>query len=274
MKKTIASAFLLCAALTSCAIAPGRHVLVDNPAPLGRDVFKAVSPDQFESASFTSSRGTELPYRLLRPSKLSQGQTYPLVVQLHGSGGIGTDNLSQLERLAKSWAMPEVRDRYQAFVLIPQFPIRSANYGPAAPDQHAVASAALQDALELVAQFAAVNPVDKSRLYATGFSMGGSAAWLLPTIGPGVFAGIVPISGVAPPDSQAGTFIHLPVLAIHGNADEENPITADRRFVQTIANQGARQVSLREYQGLDHQPPADIYPGFWWRDWLFRQQRK
>jgi predicted peptidase len=176
--------------------------------------------------------------------------------------------------MAKSWAMPDVRDRYQAFVLIPQFPIRSANYGPASPDQHAIPSQALNDALELVTAFSSANPVDRSRIYATGFSMGGSAAWLLPCIAPGVFAAIVPISGVAPPDSEAANFSNLPILAIHGNADTENPITADRRFIQAIASHGARQVLLREYQGLEHQPPSDMYPGFWWRDWLFSQQRK
>lgn len=274
MTKTIAFGIFLCAALASCTTAPRQHDLIANPTPLGRDIFSAVSPNRFESGSFTSSRGMQVPYRLLRPSKLSPGNTYPLVVQLHGSGGIGTDNLSQLERMAKSWAMPDVRDRYQAFILIPQFPIRSANYGPPAPDQHAVASQALSDAMELVREFSSVHPVDKSRIYATGFSMGGSAAWLLPSQAPEVFAAIAPISGIAPPDSQVANFTNLPVLAIHGGSDMENPIVADRRFIRTIASHGGQQVSLREYVGLEHQPPADIYPGFWWRDWLFRQRRR
>ena len=104
--------------------------------------------------------------------------------------------------------------------------------------------------------------------------MGGSAAWLLPVTSPGLFAGIVPMSGIAPSNSQAINFAKLPVLVIHGNADMENPITADKRFVQAIASQGGQQITLREYKGLEHQPPADIYPGFWWRDWLFSQQLK
>jgi predicted peptidase len=163
--------------------------------------------------------------------------------------------------MAKSWAMPGVRDRCQAFILIPQFPIRSANYGPPSPNQHATPSQALSGALELINEFSSMNPVDKSRIYATGFSMGGSAAWLFPSIAPDVFAGIVPISGVAPPNSQAAKFYNLPVLAIHGNADTENPITADRRFVQAIAIRGGRQVSLREYQGLEHQLLPISTPG-------------
>lgn len=275
MKTAAAFTFLLCAALAGCATTSRpHHALIDNATPLARDIFDAVSPAQFESASFTSSRGTVVPYRLLRPSRLSPGKIYPLVVQLHGSGGVGTDNLAQLERMAKSWAIPDVRDRYQAFILIPQFSIRSANYGPASPDQYATASLALNDAVELVNNFSSTNPVDKSRIYASGFSMGGSAAWLLPSIAPEMFAGIVPISGVAPPDSLVEDFVHLPVFVIHGSADSENPIYADRRFTAAIANHGGRNAWLREYRGLVHQPPSDIHPGFWWRDWLFGQQRK
>ncbi len=274
MRTSAALIFCLGVALTCCATSHQTQQLVKNATPLDRELFNAVSADQFESASFISSRGTTLPYRLLRPTKQTPGKAYPLVVQLHGSGGIGTDNLGQLDRMAKSWAMPEIRDRYQAFVLIPQFPIRSANYGPVAPDQHAVHSQALNDAFELINDFSSANPVDASRVYATGFSMGGSATWLLPQLAPGVFAGIVPVSGIAPPNAQAVNFITLPVLAIHGNADTENPITADKRFIEAISSQGGRNATLREYEGLDHQPPSDLYPGYWWRDWLFNQSRK
>ncbi len=262
-----------CTALASGAGADVRHETIDNATPLARNLFDAVALDQFERATFTTSRGSSLPYRLLRPSKLQPGKTYPLVIQLHGSGGIGSDNAGQLERLAKAWAMPELRERYQAFILVPQLADRSANYGPAAPDQHAEAAPALSDALELINALAARAPVDRSRIYATGFSMGGSAAWLLPCLAPELFAGIVPISGIAPPDDQASKFTHLPVLAMHGNADPENPITADRRFIRALTGQGAQHVAWREYTGLDHQPPADVYPGLWWRDWLFAQRR-
>ena len=273
MKSKAVFALLLLLSLSGCVTTSNNQLIVD-PTPLGKNLFNSISPDQFESGTFTSSRGTKLAYRVLRPSYAVADRAYPLVVQLHGSGGIGTDNLGQMERMAKSWAMPEIRTRYQSFVLVPQFPIRSANYGPASPDQHAVASAALADLLELVEKFAASQPVDSSRIYATGFSMGGSAAWLLPQLAPEMFAAIVPFSGIAPPDIQAGNFVDLPILAIHGNMDTENPITADRRFIKAIRDQGGKKVTLREYQGLEHQPPADAYPGFWWRDWLFQKHRK
>ena len=52
----------------------------------------------------------------------------PLVVILHGSGEIGTDNERQLTRLALAWARDETRRAFPAFVLAPQMPARSAIY--------------------------------------------------------------------------------------------------------------------------------------------------
>jgi predicted peptidase len=195
-------------------------------------------------------------------------------LQLHGSGGIGTDNVMQLDRLAKTWAMPDLRVRYQAYILVPQFPVRSANYGPPSPDQHAQSTSALGAALELVEEFISHHAVDKSRVYAVGFSMGGSAAWLAPTLRPNLFAAVVPVSGIAPANSFAPIFRDLPALAIHGNSDTENPITADRRFTNEILGIGGKNMLFREYEGLDHQLPAQIFPGYWWRDWLFEQHRR
>lgn len=268
-----ALSLLFCAVATGCASGSIRREIVGNPAPLAKDVVASIEPLEFAAAEFKASDGTVLQYRFLLPSRYVQGKRYPLVLQLHGSGGIGTDNLKQIDRLAKTWAMPDVRERYQAYILIPQFPVRSANYGPPAEDQHAEHSATLNAALELVDEFALNHAVDRSRIYAVGFSMGGSAAWLSPTLRPTLFAAVVPISGIAPADSFAPIFKRLPTLAIHGNSDTENPITADLRFVHEVNRVGGKKIQLREYQGLDHQLPEEIYPGYWWRDWLFEQHR-
>ena len=37
-----------------------------------------------------------LPYRLLPPPEVHGGQRYPLVIVLHGSDAVGTDNRAQL----------------------------------------------------------------------------------------------------------------------------------------------------------------------------------
>ena len=60
------------------------------------------------------------------------GQRVPLIVVLHGSGAIGDDNRRQLGKLALSWAAPAIRAKFPAYILVPQFPERSANYAPSA----------------------------------------------------------------------------------------------------------------------------------------------
>lgn len=265
---------LVYALVTSCTSSAVQQERIQGIRPLGKNVFESVSANEFQGEKFQAPDGTTVSYRLLAPSHLKAGTIYPLILQLHGSGGIGEDNVSQLDRLAKSWAMPEVRERYQAFVLIPQFHIRSANYGPVTPDQKSEPSEALKSAMELVKDFSSRHPVDQSRTYAVGFSMGGSAAWLSPMLEPSLFAAIVPISGIAPDDSLASIYRNLPILVIHGGSDSENPITSDRRFYKSIKDAGGRKIMLREYEGLDHELPSDIYPGFWWRDWLFGKTRR
>lgn len=103
--------------------------------------------------------------------------------------------------------------------------------------------------------------------------MGGSATWLSLLARPDLFAAALPISGIAPDRARANALKHIPILVLHGDADTENPIDADREMVAAIRAVGGRQVRMRTYAGLAHLPPGDLVPGDWWRDWLFAQHR-
>lgn len=258
--------------LGACASRPPIERIAGIP-PIDRSQVASVPLEAFESGEFVARDGMRLRYRLLPPQDPQPGQRYPLVLQLHGSGGIGDDNQRQMETMAKAWALPDVRSRYPAWVLVPQFPIRSANYDDPKVPRSAQASPALAAALELVDHVVAARAVDRQRIYATGFSMGGSAAWLAPLLRPDLFAAAVPVAGIAPPSDQGQPLIALPLLVLHGDADTENPIDSDRRMVAHLHALGGKQVRLREYAGLAHMPPADQLPGTWWRDWLFAQRR-
>ena len=51
---------------------------------------------EFERKTFTAEDGTELNYRLLRPSETAKAKKFPLIIFLHGLGERGTDNQKQL----------------------------------------------------------------------------------------------------------------------------------------------------------------------------------
>jgi predicted peptidase len=264
----------LCLGLAACATTGGVEVVRGTP-PLDRSATRGLTADDFRAAVFTADDGTTLPYRLLAPARLEPGRRYPLVVQFHNSGAIGRDNRAQIERdiSARAWALPAIRARHPAFVLVPQFPVRSADYDDPQAPRSAHAGPPLASALAMVAAIAREHPIDPDRIYASGFSMGGSTTWLAALERPGLFAAAVPIGAVAPDRGLAGKLTALPLLVLHGDQDHENPIQSDRDMVAAIRRAGGRQARLREYAGLAHQPPGDLIPGHWWRDWLFAQRR-
>lgn len=266
-------ALLLSAALGACASVDTGIDRVESTPVLDPAVLKALPDSGFEAGEFRAKNGVRIPYRWLAPGNADPDERYPLVVVMHGSGQIGEDNAAQLNGFARTWASPEIRGRYPVFVLVPQFPTRSAEYDDPAKPQLARATPALSAALEAVDAFVAEHPVDPRRIYVTGFSMGGSASWLAPLLRPDLFAAAVPMSGIAPDRESASRLTGLPILALHGDADTENPIDSDRAMIAAIRAAGGERARLREYAGLDHRVAGDVFFGTWWRDWMFEQRR-
>jgi predicted esterase len=105
--------------------------------------------------------------------------------------------------------------------------------------------------------------------------MGASAATQAVLQKPAMFAAGVAFSGIAPEREAAARLSGTPLLIVHGNADTENPIEADRAMFAALRGLPGAGASVRflEYQGMQHQVPADMLLSTAWRDWLFAQQR-
>src|SRR5580692_7164791 len=73
---------------------------------------------KFEAHSFRGRNGNMMPYRLFRPTNGSG--SLPLVLYLHGSGGLGDDNSRQISGGnvfgTHIWAFDENQSRFPAFV--------------------------------------------------------------------------------------------------------------------------------------------------------------
>ena len=232
-----------------------------------------IDPDLFQAGAFADPSGPPIRYRLLSPATVEPGRRYPLVVVFHGAGEIGTDALGHLDRFPKTWARPEVRERFPAFVLAPQMPERSALYdGPSEkPDRASRPGPPLATALALVDSLRQSLPVDADRVYAVGFSMGASTTWNALGLRPDLWAAAIPISGVPNP-SLADAVAQTPVWVVHGTADTANPIGPDRAMAEALRQRGA-EVRFWEVDGLWHAVPPRLLAGTEMMEWLFAHSR-
>ncbi|MQA23783.1 alpha/beta hydrolase [Rugamonas rivuli] len=90
----------------------------------------------------------------------------------------------------------------------------------------------------------------------------------------GMFVAAAAFSGIAPERAAAAQLKDLPLLLVHGNADTENPIEADRAMFAALQRQpGGAKARFIEYQGMEHMVPPDMLLSPVWRDWLFAQHK-
>jgi len=249
-------------------------IAVGHPRIAQRQSGAAAAPDLRDLLEARTARlpSGSLPYRLLRPGSDESGKR-PLVILLHGSGAIGSDNAAQLGPLVRSWATDESRRRFPSFVVAPQVSVRSVDYGP---DSDELPSSRPGPAYALILEFVdwalSTLPIDCSRVYVMGFSMGGSTALRLLLDRPRTFAGAVALGAVPPPRSRAPEAVYTPVLLVHGEEDSENPAAGALAWAHALRAAGGGPTA-RLYPGVGHQPPPDFLAAPDWQEWLFAQAR-
>ena len=224
--------------------------------------------------TFKSSDGLLLPYRLLSPTSVDSSKRYPLVLSLHGAGERGCDNATQLKNGVNEFYLAH-RERYPAFVLAPQCPEgqRWVEVDWTNPS-HVMAdhpSAPLQAVIELLDAAERELPIDRSRVYVVGLSMGGFGTWELLARQPERFAAAVPICGGA--DLATAPRVRLvPVWAFHGAAD---PVVGVQRSATMVEALRALGVSVRytEYPEVGHDAWVHAFAEPELAPWLFGRHR-
>ena len=190
----------------------------------------------------TSGDGSQLPYRLYVPDNPDSGNGNPLILFLHGWGEKGTDNESQL---GQAGGLIEAARRNDSFLLAPQVPVG----GNWVADTISVVGEILQNTQDSYA-------VDSSRIYVTGYSMGGFGTLNSMLIFPEVFAAAVPMhSSISP---AAGRHIdHIPTWGFNGELDA----SAERmsELLQVMASAGLADIRYTELAGLGHSGWDDVY---------------
>lgn len=225
---------------------------------------------------FEDSINTAMPYRMLSPEKMAEGEKYPLILFLHGSGERGNDNESQLTNGASVFSNPMNAEKYPAFVVFPQCTDKtwtgridenSFVPGAATPEE----SPTEKMLMSLVDNLVDNNPIDTDRIYIIGISMGGIAAYDLVCRYPEKFAAAVPICGAINPDRLTGAK-DVKFLIFHGEIDDEIPAICSRAAYKTLKSAGS-DVDYIELACVGHEcwPWAFNYPDL--LPWLFAKSK-
>jgi len=257
------------------ALAPGAPNSPERLALVQEFRKQAEGIDQaFEARTYKGD--LVMPYRLFRPKATS---TLPLVVYLHGSGGLGDDNLKQLGLGnvfgTRLWALPENQKRFPCYVVAPQTDRGWVRYGEPSPgDSIARVEPGLGDgarlALEVIDALVRELPIDARRIYLTGQSMGGAGAWHLLAQRPNLFAAGAICCGSRSADAVEG--IRTPVWNFHGDADRTVPVEISRERISALRKAGAHPLST-EYAGVGHNVWEWAYTEPSLLSWIFSKRR-
>lgn len=207
----------------------------------------------------TSPEG--LNFQLYGNPKWKGTERYPLLIWLHGAGQSGSDNEAQMGGATKPFSDPANQEERPCFVLAPQCPDRNIGF------KDAVAS----NLMTLVKSLCDSLPIDESRLYLTGSSMGGSGSWRIGTEYPGVFAAIVPLCGGGDP-SKAAALKETPIWAFHGDKDEDVPLERSTSMIEAIKAAGGTKAQLSILEGEGHLIASGVYAKPELHEWIFQQR--
>nr|WP_231134637.1 cellulose binding domain-containing protein [Motilibacter deserti] len=235
--------------------ARGRLELAASALPVTTTSTVTPIVDDFLAATFTSTAGQALNYRLFVPEayrdKPRAKTFYPMVVFLHGGGERGLNNLSQItaNQGATAFADPSRQATDPSFVLAAQVPAPPAGQGWTTP---AIQAALIQLIDSLVADY----PVDPDRLYLTGLSLGGIGSFdILPRY-PTKFAGAIIIAASGDP-ARMPLMKDVPIWVTHSVDDPTVSYTnGSLRLVNAL--EAAGSVVVRDtWPGNLPEPEAD-----------------
>lgn len=213
------------------------------PGPGLALLIQVKSPRENHKRTFLSGIDGSVQHYAVNPARTSPGAPPPaLILSVHGAS---VEAVNQAGSYApKSWAHIVA-------------PTNRRPYGFDWEDWGRM------DALEVLADFTARYPVDASRVYLTGHSMGGHGAWILGALFPDRFAAVGPSAGwisfrtyASRQRSEGGTEAEklasrpllqgdtlalvrnldgLGVYILHGDKDESVPVGQARQMVQALS---------------------------------------
>ena len=223
---------------------------------------------------YKTSFGEQLPYQIYLP-KIEEGQKVPIILFLHGAGERGNDNKRQTAHGFHPLVNFSKNNNKPAIIISPQCPKGmqwvNVKWNTKAHDLPEFPSTPLRLALELLDIKVNSLPVDKSRIYISGLSMGGYGTWDAISRKPNYFAAALPLCGGAD-TKQAAKLSKMPIWTVHGDKDGAIPVSRSRDMVKALKDAGSN-ITYTEHPGVGHNVWTKTYADQKILNWLFSQRK-
>ena len=257
-------------------------LLLGCSAPTAPPVAAETLPKgQYSTLQFTNKAGLVMQYDLYLPATYTAEAKLPLLVMMHGLGP--PDPVKR----KKGWGLPFLKmnaaynEANHAAIICE--PVANAQWCRKCWDEtgwktgshtHDLAAppAGIAMVLELIPVLLQQYGCDTNRVYVSGVSNGGYAAWDLLLYRPDLFAAAVPICGAGDPP-KAARFAALPIWAFHGTADGTVPVAGTREMIAALEAAGGKPKATYFEDGKHAiWNQAWQTPGL--LEWLFAQSRR
>ena len=195
------------------------------------------------------------PFWIYGSPKLLKGGAYPLLINLHGARQkADPEKQFEVKAMARVWTEEKYYAKRPCFVVAPYFPPKS-NWTVTQPQLIAT--------LEYL--FANL-PIDRSRVYITGFSHGGQGTLQMLVAKPDWFAGAVTVAGPVKKDRVVGK-LKTPLWIWVGEHDRSEGFV---KLVDAMKKGGAN-VQLNIVIGKGHNCTSAAFKNEEVHQWLFSQ---
>lgn len=202
----------------------------------------------------------EIDYLLYLPEGYGEkDQQWPLMLFLHGAGERGSD----LDKV-KVHGPPKLVAQGKSLPFLIASPQCPAGRSWTDPAQIHTLIALLD---EIVANY----PVDESRIYLTGLSMGGFGTWALGSSQPDLFAALVPICGGGQPRMARG-LRGMPIWVFHGAKDNVVPLSQSEQMVEAVEAVGGN-IEFTIYPEAQHDSWTQTYDNPKLYEWLLSHRK-
>lgn len=201
-----------------------------------------------------------LSYYLYYPEdyETKANEKFPLLLFLHGGGESG-DSLATIKTNGPPKLIAQGK-QFPFLILAPQNPYKKKWWNTRA-------------VVQLLDSITDNNRVDKRRIYLTGLSRGGGAAWEMAVQYPNKFAAMAVVCGMTPVPYASWIDKGMPIWVFHGEDDMSIPFSESESMVNRLRDLG-HDVKFTRYPGVGHNSWIQAYETEELYSWFIAQVRK